>query len=169
MENEVRYSYATIDMAILRWIGMLISWGVPPVHTRIYWRLNDQCWMSELTSDTPVPNCVDVGSGDGYTIQITRVPELIGTKVECPHVEKLDAYARSYASIEKGNLSYRSDLERNWYAEPQGYGGPLYDRCTSNTYAAWLMRQSGCVMPAKPKGGIGWDEMPSFPGPKHYG
>lgn len=166
MENEVRYSYATIQMPILKWVGMIIGFGTPPVHTKIYWRYNDQCWMTELTSDPAGPNCEDVGIGDGYTIQITKVPDLIGTKVECPKIDMIEGFARAYASTKNGDLS-ALPYDRDWYCDPQGYGGPMYDRCTSNTYASWILRHTGSAMPEKPKGAIGWDSAPLFPGPHH--
>lgn len=162
--DEVRYEYQTIQMKILRWIGILISLGTVPVHTRIFWRRDGQCWMTELTSDPPTPQGADVGEGDGYTIQITKVDSLLGIPVPGADASKIDGLARQYASIEKGDLN-SSYAERDFYDVPQGHGGPPYDRCTSNSYAAWILRNICQTMPARPTGGIGWEQIPEFPGP----
>lgn len=161
--DEIRYCYRVINLRWLRILGQIIGLGVPPVHTQIFYRINDQCYMTELTSDPVPPQGEIVGRGDGYTIQITKVPYVLGEPVE-GDCSTIDAAARAYASTKNGYLA-GTFSSHEWYAIPQGYGGPYYDRCTSNTYASWILKKCCKKMPPKPSGAIGWDSIPFFPGP----
>jgi hypothetical protein len=161
----VYYQPSPVTSSLIGLLGKLLLWGGIPLHTRIFWMKDGQPWMTELTSDVPTGNVVVVGRGDGYTIQAGPVDLLEGYPVIGSDPSKVWDLCNDYASVKKGNLNSSPD-DRDWYKEPQGYGGPMYDRCTSNTYAAWILQRVGGVTPGMPKGAIGWDEVPLFPGLK---
>lgn len=152
---------------LLRALGKAVAKG-NPIHCRIYWEDLDGRWMTELVQTPAGPDTEIVGRGDGYTIQISRVAELLGDKMEGGDSTKLNALARSYASVAKGDLSGSNAAdEREWVDEPKGYGGPQYSpSSTSNTYVWWLLLKSGVKLPAEPAGSVGWGKNPKFPRPK---
>lgn len=167
MNTEIYLHTTQVSTGILYWIGLLLSGGKTPVHSAIYWKQDGKFWKTELTNDPPsVTNAVVVGTGDGYTIQVGNVSALQGSLIGSGDADQIAKFAALYANTEKGDLN-SSFASRDWYGEPQGYGGPMYDKCTSNTYAAWILRKVGAVLPPKPVGALGWDDSPFFPGPRY--
>lgn len=166
MTELVFFEPKPVTGSILSFIGQLILHGGVPVHTKVYWTWQGRVWMTELTSDAPGLETEIVGWGDGYMIQITPVAFAPGRpSIPDADASKVRKLAESYASIKNGKL-LDTACERDWYKTPQGYGGPEYGGCTSNTYAAWILQQICQQKPPKPRGAIGWDAEPMFPGPK---
>ena len=169
MESGVYLSSEKVDIWFLRWIGFLLSWRFP-VHTKLFVKLvcSGYCFKLELTSDKPTKQTRTVGEGDGYTIQITRVEEKDIQGQLVPNCDPLEAMvaAEEYASVRNGNYNYYS-VERSWYDEPQGCGGPMFDRCTCNTFTSYVLKKSliSGEIPPKPAGALGWGQTPKFPGP----
>jgi hypothetical protein len=171
--SEVYVEVVPVATTWLKWLGQLFALGAPPVHTRLYWGIFDgssySYFMTELTSDVPAPGGKIVGRGDGYSIQVTPVSAPVGARIDDCVPASIRFLAEAYGSVERGDLN-GSFFERDWYDEPQKYGGPMYDtRNTSNTYVYWLLSKCCSVpasMPGKPSGAIGWGSMPKFPGPK---
>jgi hypothetical protein len=154
--------YEEVSLWYLRYIGWLLG-GKIPVHCRIYFTDGDKRYITELTSDKPTSPEQVVGKGEGYTIQIREVETIRGIPLDGCNVDLLIEKAKIYANCDNGTLSTE---ERDWYYEPQGHGGPMYDRPTSNTYVSWLISKTCKINPSKPKGAIGWDIVPKFPGKK---
>lgn len=145
-------------------IGYVLNGLVWPVHCRVYWRdISGQWFMTELADSPDNPNFVIIGKGGGYKIYVYKVPAPFGTKVGQADPEVVERAAREYANTRRGDLWY-SGPQRKWHDKPQGYGGPMYDKCTSNTYAHWILSQAGLAF-AKPKGAFGWESKAEFPGP----
>jgi len=165
MGDEVYLSVKTVETNWIRWLGYILSWGNTPVHSCLYWKYEDGCYRADLTNDKPTSDTKIVGKGDGYTIQITKVPQAEGTVVKGADKYSVEGAVRIYASTAKGYLD-GSD-ERDFYPTPQGYGGPMYDIYTCNTFVSWVLSQSCLVPPEKPApGAIGWGKKPKFPGLK---
>jgi hypothetical protein len=170
MNPGVYLYHAEVQLWYLRWIGFFLGRGTFPVHTCVYVKLKSTgyCFRMELTSDPPTQQTRTVGRGDGYTIQITRIEDkdMKGELVEgcCQLVAML--VAENYASTQCGDLNY-SSAERDWFDKPQGYGGPMFDRYTCNTFTYYVLRESllDGSLPPKPKGAMGWGLSPKFPGP----
>ena len=150
-----------VQVWYLHIIGKILSLGAAPVHCRLYWRKDGQCWMTELTNDIPGQTTEIVGVGDGYTIQTSKAIDTIGVYIPC-NIDKIDGFTRAYGSTVNGRLTNGCD----WFNEPRGYGGPMYDKNTSNTYVTWLIQKCGGQLPPKPRGAIGWGRDPKFPGPE---
>lgn len=148
----------------LKKLGSLLLWGGVPVHCCLYWMKNSKFYMTELCSPSSSNLGDIIGRGDGYLIHIKQVEYPEGEPILCD-TGRIELLARSYASVENGDLNTIID-EREWYSEPQGYGGPMYDRCTSNTYIYWLLKKTAKKMPLRPSGAIGWGVNPKFPGIK---
>lgn len=170
MEPGVYLHYEKVQLWYLKWIGFILNLGKLPVHSCLYVKLKkmETCFKVELTSDPPEMNTRTVGRGDGYTVQVTVIPEseMKGERVsECAQLAVL-IHAENYASTRYGDLTY-SSAEREWYDHPQGYGGPMFDRNTCNTFTYYLLKNSLSKeeMPKKPIGAIGWGRSPKFPGP----
>lgn len=171
-KGEVYIEQAVLTTGWLKYLGTLIGWGVPPVHTRTYWGLTDSAgvkryYMTELTADPITAVGEIVGEGDGFTIQITPVFFPVGNLIIGADAVSVEKLARSYGSIDNGDMNSYSD-DREWFPDPQGYGAPMYGSCTSNTYTAWIMKHITSVMPPKPAGAVGWETKPMFPGPKKF-
>lgn len=162
------YLHQSAVGGMMRVLGKAVAKGVNPVHCRVYWEDLDGRWMTELVNTEAGPKTEIVGRGDGYTIQISSVDEVLGEKMEEGDSAKLSALARSYASVAKGDLTGGNVAdEREWANEPKGYGGPAYDhRITSNTYIWWLLLKAGVKLPTEPAGAVGWGHAPKFPRPK---
>jgi hypothetical protein len=165
MGDEVYLSAKPVETTWIRWLGYVLTWGNEPVHACLFWQYEDGCYKAELTSDKPIANAKVVGKGDGYTIQITKVPQTEGTIVKGADKYTVEGAVRLYASTAKGYLD--GSNERDFYSSPQGYGGPMYDVYTCNTFTSWALAQSCLIPPSKPsRGAIGWGVKPKFPGPK---
>lgn len=169
MEPGIYLFHAEVQLWYLRWIGFVLGRGTFPVHTCLYAKLaaSGYCFKIELTSDPPTQQTRTVGRGDGYTIQITKIEEneMKGELVPgCCQLKAMEV-TESYASTHKGDLTY-SDAERDWYEKPQGYGGPMFDRATCNTFTCYVLSESsqGRTLPPKPPGAMGWGYAPKFPG-----
>lgn len=156
----------TITTKWIYWVGYLLGGGVPPVHSRVHWASDDGLtWLTELTADpASLTGGLVIGKGDGYTIQISPTKGIRGVPVGGDS-RKIEHFARAYASVALGDLTSTS-AARDWAPEPQGYGGPMYDLCTSNTYAAWLLGKIGSSVPPAPRGAVGWAHQPMFPKPR---
>ena len=168
--GEVYLHTEIVTMTLLKWIGKILLWGKQPVHCRLYWGVADQnsvmrYFMTELTSDAPTSITEIVGKGEGYTIQITPVFYPEGMLIPGADAKYVDDLARNYANTNNGDLT-DSFHNKDFYSTPQGYGGPMYDRATSNTYAKWILEHVCTNLPAEPQGAIGWNTTPMFPGPK---
>jgi len=170
MEPGIYVYSEEVQIWWLRWIGYILSFGKVPVHTCLYVKLaaSGYCFRLELTSEPPTQKTRTVGRGDGYTIQITRVEE---NEVKGDYVGNCSPLAamvvtENYASTENGDLSY-TGAERGWYDEPQGCGGPMFDRCTCNTFTSYVLKKAVLdgELPPRPRGAIGWGQKPKFPGP----
>lgn len=162
--NDVYLDFQSITTHYLGIIGFVLNGFVWPCHCRISWQdSHGKWWMTELADTPDFPEFHIAGKGDGYRIYIYEVSAPAGTKVGQADPAKVFEAARRYASTEKGDLWYSGPL-RKWYHEPQGYGGPMYDECTSNTFAHWVLKQCGLTF-VKPKGAFGWEATPLFPGP----
>jgi hypothetical protein len=171
MQAGVYLYYSKVQLWYLKWFGWLVGFGTFPVHSFLCVKLakSGYCMKVELTSDPPNQNTRIVGRGDGYTIQITTIDEkeVCGDFVpNCSPLAILET-AERYASTKNGDLTY-SSAERDWYKEPQGYGGPMFDRSTCNTFTYYILKKSSVdgKVPSKPKGAIGWGLDPKFPGPQ---
>lgn len=149
---DVYLESQSISTHYLGVIGYVVNGFIWPCHCRVYW--NDaagQWWMTELADTPEFPNFSIAGKGDGYRIYIYKVPAPAGAKVGTCDPAGIEKAARAYASTENGDLWYPGP-GRKWHPQPQGHGGPMYDACTSNTYARWVLQQAGLAF-AKPKGG----------------
>lgn len=162
------YLYSNpVTMFPLRQIGWLLTFGKGVSHARIYWEMRGKWVYTEMSSDPIKPGDEIVGKGDGYTIQILQAPIVKGMKIDCD-TEMLEKYVRLYASTMYGNFNSSATSEiRDYYDDPQGYGGPMYEfGSTCNTYIYYLLKKTCKTIPGKPRGSIGWGKMPKFPGPK---
>ena len=161
MSFKAYFHYEKVQLWYLRWLGWFLGFGRIPVHSMIYWiDENGDKFICEMTSDPPNKPEEIVGKGDGYTIQIRRVDKVEGEELKECRVDLLIENAKKYANCDKGFLDVE---ERDWCYEPQGYGGPMYDRPTCNTFVSWLIKRSLARMPKRPTGALGWDVTPKFP------
>lgn len=172
MKARAYLHYERIKMLGLAQIGWLLTWGKGAVHSSVYVEEEGDDgtvvrWMTHMTSDPPDPRSSVIGMGDGYTIQITEVDQVKGESVPGCDCAKLRELALRYASMEHGDLNAFVPLKpREWYDEPQGYGGPMYDFFrTCNTYVYYLLLNSCPKLPPRPPGALGWGYLPRFPGP----
>lgn len=162
------YLYSNpVSMFPLKQIGWLLTFGKGVSHARVYWQMRGKLVYTEMSSDPIKPGDEIVGKGDGYTIQIIQASDVKGIKIDCD-TEMLEKYARLYASTMYGDLNSSAASEfRDYYSDPQGYGGPMYEfGSTCNTYIYYLLKKTCKNMPDKPRGAIGWNRFPRFPGPK---
>jgi len=161
MSKEAYFYCEKVQLWYLRWIGWFLGGRTIPVHSKIYWIDGDKTFICEMTSDPPNKPEEIVGRGDGYTIQIRETTGPKGDMLLDCNVDLLIQKAKEYANCDKGFLQVE---ERDWYYEPQGHGGPMYDKPTCNTFISWLIKKSCRRIPVKPTGAIGWDVIPKFPG-----
>jgi len=160
--DEVYLYVATVETKWLKWFGFILNFGTFPVHSELYWKKDNQYYMAELDCTATSPDVEIVGKGDGYIIQISKVDKPQGQKVKAD-AKLLEQAIRAYASTYCGYLD--GSEERDFYSSPQGYGGPMYDIYTCNTFTSWVLSQANSEKINKPKGAIGWGVQPKFPGP----
>lgn len=162
--DNIFLDFVTVQTWWMKWIGRLLACGKAPLHSQIYWYQDGKCFMTELTDDPIAAGGVVIGKGDGYQVQITPVPAIRGNPIPCDDLAAAIWAMREYASTKKGDLN-GTECDRHWYDQPQGYGGPMYDACTCNTYAKWVLSHGCKAIPPALEGAVGWDNVPMFPGP----
>lgn len=161
-----------VEQTHLRLLAKVFA-GKTPVHCTLIWVVTDPltkdrtAWQTSLEKYVRDSGDQLVGGGDGYIILKSSIglEEVRGRWLGTCNSNDLEFWMSQYASRRKGDLTGPHwSMQRDWYTEPQGYGGPMYDRATSNTYISWLLKQVG-LEAQKPEGALGWDCKPTFPGP----
>lgn len=173
--GEVYLAQKPIEQRWLRLIAKALD-GEHPVHCTLIWSTIDpdtrerEWWETSLVQISEAKPEDIIGMGDGYRIVRRKIDAsaVRGDLLPACDSTRVEWWARQYAGTSNGDLSgSQMSADRDWFGEPQGYGGPLYEAATCNTYIAWLILKTGGGEHPMPVGAVGWDVRPRFPGPRN--